>query len=365
MFSTVAKFALPPRCGRDLMRTEAQPSQELVERLALAERRAFETPIIRLDHEPVDLYAKLEFLNGVGSIKDRPALWMLKRSIERGQVHPGTTIIESSSGNLARSLAAVCTILGLPFIPVIDPCVSPLNEAFLRAHCQTVVKVAEQADDAGGYLKVRLQAVSRLLAERGGAAYWTNQYANPDAMEAHYVLTAGEICRRLPNVDYVFIGVSSAGTVAGVSRRLKEHNPAIRIVAVDAEGSVIFGQPAKERRIPGLGSSIKPSLLDHAAIDDVVIVKETETIDACHLLLERHGLFVGGSTGTVYSAIRRYFPDRGSSGRRPRVLFFCCDRGDAYLHNVYAESTPGATRAGADLRRVVDGRFARSASQRG
>jgi cysteine synthase A len=350
--------------ARDLMRTEAQSSQELVQRLAFAERRAFETPIIRLDHEPVDLYAKLEFLNSVGSIKDRPAFWMLKRSIERGQVHPGTTIIESSSGNLARALATLCKILGLPFIPVIDPFVSPLNESFLRAHCQTVVKVAEQADDAGGYLKARLQVVSRLLAERVGAAYWTNQYANPDAMEAHYVLTAGEICRKLPNVDYVFIGVSSAGTVAGVSRRLKEHNPAIRIVAVDAEGSVIFGQPAKERRIPGLGSSIKPSLLDHAAIDDVVIVKETETIDACHLLLERHGLFVGGSTGTVYSAIRRYFPDR-SSGRRPRVLFFCCDRGDAYLHNVYAESTPGATGTGAHPRQVVDGRFARPASQRG
>ena len=319
------------------MGTEARSSQELVERLAFAQRLVFETPIVRLDHEPVDLYAKLEFLNGVGSIKDRPAFWMLKRAIERGQVHPGTTVIESSSGNLARALAAFCKILGLPFIPVIDPLVSPLNEAFLRAHCETVVKVAQQPDQSGGYLNVRLQVVNSLLSERAGASYWTNQYANPDAMEAHYVLTAGEICRRLPNVDYVFIGVSSAGTVAGVSRRLKEHNPAIRIVAVDAEGSVIFGQPAKERRIPGLGSCIKSSLLDHATIDDVVIVKETETIDACHLLLERHGLFVGGSTCAAYSAIRRYFPDR-SSGRRPRVLFFCCDRGDAYLHNVYAQS---------------------------
>src|SRR3954447_24248982 len=139
----------------DLMSPEAQSSQELVQRLAFAESRAFETPIIRLDHEPVDLYAKLEFLNIVGSIKDRSALWMLKRSIERRQVHPGTTIIESSSGNLARALAAFCKLLGLPFIPVIDPFVSPLNEAFLRAHCQTVVKVTEQADDAGGYLKAR------------------------------------------------------------------------------------------------------------------------------------------------------------------------------------------------------------------
>ena len=334
------------------MRTEAGSSRELVERLDDAARLLFETPIIRLDHEPVDLYAKLEYLNGVGSIKDRPAFWMLKRAIERGQVRPGTTIIESSSGNLARALAVFCKVLGLPFIPVIDPFVSPIYEAFLRAHCETVVKVTEP-DDSGGYLKVRLQVVHRLLSEGAGATFWTNQYANRDAMEAHYLLTAGEICRRLPNVDYVFIGVGSAGTVSGVSRRLKEHNPAIRIIAVDAEGSVIFGQPAKKRRIPGLGSSIRPSLLDHATIDDVVIVKETETIDACHLLLERHGLFVGGSTGTVYSAIRRYFPDR-IGGRRPRVLFFSCDPGDAYVHNVYADVATPSTRPGADARQSVD-----------
>jgi 2,3-diaminopropionate biosynthesis protein SbnA len=315
--------------------TEARSSRELLERLDIAARFVFETPIIRLDHEQVDLYAKLEFLNGVGSIKDRPAFWMLKRAIERGQVRPGTTIVESSSGNLARALAAFCNILGLPFIPVIDPFVSPMYESFLRAHCKTVVKVTKP-DDSGGYLKVRLQMVSHLLSERAGDAYWTNQYANPDAMEAHYLLTAGEICRRLPDVDYVFLGVGSSGTVSGVSRRLKEHNPAIRIIAVDAEGSAIFGQRAKRRRIPGLGSSIRPSLLDHAAIDEVVIVNETETIEACHRLLERHGLFVGGSTGTVYSAIRRYFPER-IGGRRPRVLFLCCDRGDAYVHNVYAD----------------------------
>ena len=327
------------------MRSEAQPQeaqahQELLRRLAVAATLLRETPIIRLEHEPVDLYAKLEFLNGVGSIKDRPAFWMLKRAIERGQVRPGTTIIESSSGNLARSLATFCEILELPFIPVIDPLVSPLYESFLRAHCKTVVKVTEHGD-SGGYLQARLEVVNRLLSGLAGVSYWPNQYANPDASEAHYLLTAGEICRTLPDVDYVFIGVGSAGTVAGVSRRLKEHNPGIRIIAVDAGGSVTFGQPPKMRSIPGLGSSIRPPLLDHAAIDDVVIVKETETIVACHQLLERHGQFVGGSTGTVYGAIRRYFPDR-IRGRRPRVLFLCCDRGDAYRHSIYADLTTRA-----------------------
>ena len=305
-----------------------------MERLTCAEKMIYETPIIHLDHEQVELYAKLEFLNGIGSIKDRPAFWILKRAIERGQVGPSTTIIESSSGNFAHALAIFCRILGLNFIPVIDPFVSPVYESFLRAQCERVVKVGE-CDDSGGYLKTRIRMVNSLLSQFSGDSYWPNQYENPDAMEAHYCLTAGEICRRLPEVDYVFIGVGSAGTVAGVSRRLKEHNAAIRIIAVDAEGSVIFGQPPKKRCIPGLGSSISPPLLNQAIIDDVMIVKEAETVIACHQLLERHGLFVGGSTGTVYSAIQRYFSDH-THGRRPRVLFFCCDRGTAYLHNVFS-----------------------------
>lgn len=309
------------------------PHPALIGRLAYAEKIICETPVIRLNEEDIELYAKLEFLNGIGSIKDRPAFWILKRAIERGQIGPNTTIIESSSGNFACALAVFCRMIGLNFIPVIDQFVSPVYESFLRALCENVVKV-DECDDSGGYLKTRLHRVDTLLSQFPDA-YWPNQYENPDGMEAHYYLTAGEICRELPQLDYVFVGVSSGATVAGVSRRLKEHNASVRIVAVDAEGSVIFGQKPKKRYIPGLGSSISPPLIKEAIIDDVVIVKEAETVAACHYLLERHGLFVGGSTGTVYSAIQRYFSDH-SGGKRPRVLFFCCDRGAGYLHNVFA-----------------------------
>jgi cysteine synthase A len=195
-----------------------------------------------------------------------------------------------------------------------------------------VVKVRER-DDAGGYLKSRLRMVRALLAEIPGA-YWPNQYGNTDAVDAHYHLTGGGIVEAIPSVDYVFVAVSTAGTIAGVSRRLKEHNPRVKIVAVDSEGSVIFGHPPKTRRIPGLGSSIRPALLQHALIDDVVIVPEVETISACHDLLERHGLFVGGSSGSCYAAIRRYFAGETATVR-PRVLFLCCDGGAGYLHNVF------------------------------
>lgn len=306
--------------------------QTLTRRLALAQGILRETPIIRLDEERIDLYAKLEFLNGVGSIKDRPAFWILKRAIERGEIGPDTTVIESSSGNFACALATFCRMLKLRFIPVVDPNVPPVYEGYLRAYCERVVKV-EERDDEGGYLKARLRVVQALRTQISNS-YWTNQYENPDGIDAHYNLTAAEICHAMPQVDYVFIGVSTAGTVAGISRRLKERDPSVRIIAVDAEGSVIFGQSPKKRYISGLGSNISPPLLKHALIDDVVIVSERDTIQACHYLLEHHGLFVGGSTGTVYSAIKRYFGSARLTSR-VKVLFLCCDRGTAYGHNIF------------------------------
>jgi cysteine synthase A len=286
---------------------------------------------VQLAHDRCQLFAKLEFLNGVGSVKDRPALWILKRAIERGEIGPGTTLVESSSGNFACAVAVFAKMLELDFIAVIDPNVSPLYESFLRTQCARVVRV-ENRDETGGYLRSRLRMVKALLSDIPDS-YWPNQYGNPDGMDAHYHLTGKEIVAAVPSLDYVFVGVSTAGTIAGVSRRLKERNPNVKIVAVDAEGSVIFGHPPKKRWIAGLGSSIIPPLLNHAIIDDVVVVSEAETIAACHELLDQHGLFVGGSSGSSYCAVQRYFG--GTRGARPRVLFLCSDRGTAYLHTVF------------------------------
>jgi len=195
-----------------------------------------------------------------------------------------------------------------------------------------VVKV-EDRDDTGGFLKTRLQKVKELCATIPNA-YWTNQYGNLDAMEAHYELTAGEICADFDSLDYVFIGVSTAGTIAGVSRRLKEHYPNIRVIAVDTEGSAIFGGAPRKRHIPGIGSSIVPQLLSHAKIDDIVMVSERETVQACRELLTSHGLFVGGSSGTAFAAVKRYAA-RMPEDKHPTVLFLCADRGTPYLETVF------------------------------
>jgi N-(2-amino-2-carboxyethyl)-L-glutamate synthase len=280
----------------------------------------------------MNLFAKLEYVNPVGSIKDRPAYWILKRAAERGEIGEETTVIESSSGNFASAVAGFTHLLGLRFIPVIDPNISSTYESFLRRMCPTVVKV-EERDDTGGFLKTRLETVKHLCATTPNA-FWTNQYENLDAMEAHYALTAGEICDDFDSLDYVFLAVSTAGTIAGVSRRLKERYPKVRVIAVDSQGSVIFGGTPRKRHIPGLGSSIVPPLLSQARIDDVVLIPERETAEACQELLTTHGLFAGGSSGSAYAAVKRYAP-RMAGTRRPTVLFMCADRGTPYLDTVF------------------------------
>src|SRR5262245_43762576 len=317
------------------IRRKPAPGSSLVTRLEELQKTLRPTPHVPLAVEGMDLFAKLEYVNPVGSIKDRPAFWILKRAAERGEIGDRTTVIESSSGNFACALAAFTRLVGLNFIPVIDPNISGTYESFLRRLCPTVVKV-EERDDTGGFLKTRLQMVKHLCATIPNA-YWTNQYGNPDAVDAHYQLTGGEICADFDSLDYAFVGVSTGGTIAGVSRRLKERYPKVRIIAVDTQGSVIFGDTPRKRHIPGVGSSIVPPQLSQARIDDVVWVPERETVQACRELLLTHGLFAGGSSGSAYAAIKRYRPMM-TGCKRPTVLFLCADRGTPYLDTVFDAS---------------------------
>lgn len=291
------------------------------------------TPVVPLRGDRMDLFTKLEFCNVNGSAKDRAALWILEQAAGRGDVRAGTTVVESSSGNFALSLASYTAALGVRFLPVIDPHCNRGTEAYLRAVCPVVEKVTEP-DGTGGYLRTRLSRVRELVAG-DAAAYWPNQYRNPDAADAHYRFTGAELCASVPRLDYLFVGVGTGGTIAGLSHRVKETFPGCAVIAVDAAGSAIFGGPPAPRRIPGLGSGIVPPLVGQALIDDVVLVRETDAVAGCHELLRGHGVFAGGSTGSVYHAIRRFFSARPAQSRTPAVAFLCADRGHAYADTVY------------------------------
>lgn len=304
----------------------------LAEMISVLDQCRVPTPLVQLNHDCVELFAKLEYSNVHGSTKDRSAFWILKCAIERGDINEDTLVVESSSGNFATAMAGYCRSLGLRFVPVLDASCLPAIETYLRLSCNRVEKVPPAASGTGN-LTARLARVAAVRAEPG-QIYWPDQYSNPDALSAHYLLLGGELLDAFSKLDYVFIGAGTGATLGGLSRRLKEVFPAITVIAVDIEGSSIFGGPPAPRHIPGLGSTLSfPPLVREAVIDQVLIVSERDTVIGCHRLLREHGVYAGGSSGTVYSAICHYF--EGYSGPRPRVAFLCADRGTAYADTIY------------------------------
>jgi N-(2-amino-2-carboxyethyl)-L-glutamate synthase len=290
------------------------------------------TPVVQLEHPTINLFAKLEYQNMMSSVKARAAYHILKSAIERGDVTQDSTIVESSSGNFAIALATFCKYIDIKFIPVIDPNINSSYENVLRTISHEVAKVTER-DETGGFLLTRLNKVHELLDTLPNA-YWTNQYENPDNFDAHYSGTGAELAEHFERLDYIFIGVSTGGTISGISNRVKEAFPNVRVVAVDSQGSIIFGDKPKKRYIPGIGASIMPALVKRAIIDEVVIVPEIDTVDGCHELYAKHAIFAGGSSGTSYYAIQQYFKDL-ELDYKPNVVFLCPDNGVAYSSTVY------------------------------
>lgn len=307
----------------------------LSKRLDIIKKRIGNTPLVALEHPYLDLRAKLEFHNFVGSIKDRVAFNILREAIMSGEVDEDTTVIEASSGNFAMATAAICKFLNLKFIAVVDPNVNQVYQALLGHFAHEVV-VVDKKDRNDGYLLTKLDYIKNFCNNQK-KAFWTNQYENPKNLEAHFWGTGLELVQQASTLDYVFLAVATGGTIAGISRRVKETNPDTKVIAVDVDGSVIFGRPAAPRYIPGMGSGIVPHLITQALIDDVVYVSEQEEIRGCFDLFNQYGLFVGGSSGSVFAAIGKYFTDYPSLSK-PTVAFVCPDRGTGYADNIYNAS---------------------------
>lgn len=217
---------------------------------------------------------------------------------------------------------------------MIDPNISTTNEKIIRA-LSTYVKKVTELDVNGGYLLNRIKKVEEILVEHRNA-YWVNQYANPYNAEAYYNTVGKELCEDVEEMDYVFVGISSGGTITGISRKVKEHYPNAKVIAVDIVGSVIFGGKPKKRYIPGIGSSRVPEIIDNAIIDDIIMVDEKDVVKGCGELLNEHSIFAGGSSGAVYSAINQYFSGKVLN-KVPNVVTIFADRGDRYADTIYNE----------------------------
>lgn len=293
------------------------------------------TPLVKLSRvfpeTDATVLAKMELMNPGGSIKDRPAKHMLETGIETGTITRDSHVIESSSGNLAIALAMICKLKGLEFTAVVDPKISAVNLKMLRLYGANIVSVTEK-DANDGYLLTRIETVKRLLKTIPGSV-WINQYANPENWRSHYFGEAGEILNQVDRtIDYLVIGASTSGTLMGVSRRLKETFPNMRVIAVDIVGSVLFGGQPAPRELPGIGASRVPELLSPDEVDEVIYVDDYESALGCHRLVAEEGILAGGSSGSSISAIHKLLPEIPPN---KCILTLLADRGDRYLGLVY------------------------------
>lgn len=277
------------------------------------------------------LFLKCEGFNFAGSIKLKAAAEMVEAKERAGQLAPGATLIESSSGNMGVALSIVAASRGYRFICVTDVRCTPTARRLMEA-LGSEVHVVTEPDRENGFLAARLSYVRQLCAANRDYL-WLNQYANEGNWMGHYRTTASEIAKAFPLLDVLFVGAGTTGTLMGCANYFRENQPSVTIVAVDSVGSVTFGEPPDRRLIPGLGTSVRPGILDMSYVDDVVHVSETETVRMCRRLVSRGFLF-GGSTGTVVSGALAWMTANGVDGDATAVAI-SPDFGTNYLETIY------------------------------
>ncbi|TSB21476.1 2,3-diaminopropionate biosynthesis protein SbnA [Streptomyces sp. NBC_01525] len=282
-------------------------------------------PIV--DHS---LFLKCEGFNFAGSIKLKAAAAMVEAAERDGTLKPGSVLVESSSGNLGAALSIIAASKGYGFLCVTDARCNLSARRFIEAMGGRVHIIAEPAA-TGGLLGARIAHVTALCAA-DDRYVWLNQYTNADNWKAHYRTTAPGIAHHFPRLDALFVGAGTTGTLMGCARYFRERHPAVKVVAVDSAGSVTFGGEPGRRMIPGLGTSVRPALLDESYVDEVIHVEEADTVRACHRLARRGFLF-GGSTGTVVSGATAWLARHGTL--RLTAVAIAPDLGERYLDTIY------------------------------
>ena len=282
------------------------------------------TPLVKLQRIPqrarVDasntLLAKLEGNNPAGSVKDRPAMSMISRAEARGDIKPGDTLIEATSGNTGIALAMAAAIKGYKMVLLMPENLSIERRQTMRAFGAELILTPK---DMGGMEYARDQA-EQVQRERGGMIL--NQFANPDNPLAHYLSTGPEIWRDTQGkVTHFVATMGTTGTIMGVSRYLKEMNPNIQIVGV---------QPAEGSNVPGIrkwGAAYVPSIYDAARVDRVIEVTQDASEEMARRLAAEEGIFAGISSGGGLVAALQI----ASAVEDAVIVHIVCDRGDRYL----------------------------------
>ena len=289
------------------------------------------TPMIRLSDAdaPVEILAKCELLNPGGSIKDRPIRQMLDAAEARGELSPGATVIEASSGNTGISLAMLCAERGYRCIVVMPEDMSVERRLLMSGYGARIVLTGKAHGMTGSLAKAR-EIAAEVQEETGAAPFMTRQFDNLDNPLAHERTTAQEILEACEGkVDVFIAGVGTGGTLTGTGRILKRALPNVRVVGVEPERARAFkGEPYRPHAIQGIGAGFVPNIVDHSVIDEVTAVSDEEAVNKARELATRHGLLVGPSSGANLVVAAREAAKLQGGGR---VVTFLCDSGERYL----------------------------------
>ena len=285
------------------------------------------TPLVRLAHLSPEggatVWGKCELDNAGGSVKDRPALSMIRAAERDGRLSPGATLIEATSGNTGISLAMIAAVRGYPCVLVMPEDMSLERRYILRAYGAEIVLTPARDGMSGA-----VGHAHQLIAETPGA-FMPSQFDNPANPESHQLGTAVEILEQIDNAVAAFVaGVGTGGTVTGVGRALKQRLDGVQIVAVEPAGSaVLAGKPPGMHGIQGLGAGFVPEILDRSLVDEIIGVSDVAAERMVRRLAREEGLLTGPSSGAnVHAAVE--VARRLDGGNVVTVL---CDSGERYL----------------------------------
>ena len=277
------------------------------------------TPLVRLQRMVTSsnntILLKLEGNNPAGSVKDRPALNMIVQAEKRGDIKPGDTLIEATSGNTGIALAMAAAVMGYRMVLIMPDNMSEERRAAMRAYGAKLISVTQEQSMEGARdlaLQMQDEGKGRVL----------DQFNNPDNPEAHYLSTGPEIWRQTEgSITHFVSAMGTTGTIMGVSRYLKEQNAAVQIVGV---------QPEEGSRIPGIRRWPKeymPGIFDGASVDQTLDISQHEAEETTRALAAREGLFCGVSSGGAVAAALKL----DQQVENAVIVSIVCDRGDRYL----------------------------------
>jgi len=300
-----------------------------------------QTPLVKLNRInaglEAEICAKLEFLNPMGSVKDRIAKYMIEKAEKEGRIKPGDTIVDNSSGNTALALAMVCALKGYKLKMVVRDNLSSEKLKFLNSLDVELVMVdhtlSPESPDSYNNIAPR-------IARETPNGYYFNQHSNPDNNETHYRTTGPEIWEQMKGkIDYFVAGIGTGGTICGVAKYLKEKDPRVKVIGIDPVGSIFydyFHSKKTTRPSPylmeGLGDEFLIGCVDFSLIDDVYQISDKQAFQSTRELANKEAIFAGGSSGAaVWGCLKL----ARQVSKPARVVTIFADAATRYLSTIY------------------------------